>query len=256
MNNTPLISALFERLDNWRHLPGYRLEPRVDIFFSLYLKEVLQTHLDILDDQIQNEVLHVILPELPLRRGTVYGEHVDATNKSVKVDFVLFSSDLKRAYFIELKTDGNSRREEQDDYLKACEGMPLSSIVDGIVKIVLATDKKYIKKYLHLLKSLECLGFVDVPSEVYKYGFSSNKTGITAALRNIKVNPIAENTIIDVIYILPHCDNSCTSISFEKFNIIVSKYSDPVSKAFSMYLNEWSNSAGDKLPPNCVADLN
>jgi hypothetical protein len=123
MNTEIQINALFERLDTWRHLPGYRLEPRVDIFFSLYLKQVLEIHLDVQEPHNDDGVLDVILPELPLRRGTLYGEQVDSPNKSVKVDFVLFRADLKKAYFVELKTDVSSRREEQDDYLKACAGM-------------------------------------------------------------------------------------------------------------------------------------
>jgi hypothetical protein len=120
--------------------------------------------------------------------------------------------------------------------------------VDGIVKIILATEMKYIKKYLHLLKSLESLGFVDVPPEVYQYGFSPNKTGITAALRKIKVKPMTEGISIEVIYLLPRLDDSCTSISFDLFNIVVSRYEDPVSKAFSRYLDEWTHCAGEKLP--------
>ena len=35
MNNH--VNILFERLENWRHLPNYQLERRTDIFFSLYL---------------------------------------------------------------------------------------------------------------------------------------------------------------------------------------------------------------------------
>lgn len=35
------ICALFDRMDNWRHLPSYQLERRADLIFSLYLPEVL-----------------------------------------------------------------------------------------------------------------------------------------------------------------------------------------------------------------------
>jgi hypothetical protein len=39
------INQLFDHLDNWRHLPNYQLERRADIFFSLYLKDVLEARL-------------------------------------------------------------------------------------------------------------------------------------------------------------------------------------------------------------------
>ena len=37
-----MIDRLFDRMDRWRHLPSYQLERRADLFFSLYLPEVLQ----------------------------------------------------------------------------------------------------------------------------------------------------------------------------------------------------------------------
>ena len=35
------ITAIFDRMDSWRHLPGYQLERRADLLFSLYLPEAL-----------------------------------------------------------------------------------------------------------------------------------------------------------------------------------------------------------------------
>jgi len=37
------IDAIFDRMDVWRHLPSYQLERRADLFFALYLPEVLNT---------------------------------------------------------------------------------------------------------------------------------------------------------------------------------------------------------------------
>ena len=39
------IDTLFNRVDAWRHLPNYQLERRADLFFSLYLPEVLKAKL-------------------------------------------------------------------------------------------------------------------------------------------------------------------------------------------------------------------
>ncbi len=45
-NESPTIERVFELLDKWRHLPTYRLEPRADIFFALFLPEVLGVRFD------------------------------------------------------------------------------------------------------------------------------------------------------------------------------------------------------------------
>jgi len=39
------IDTLFNRMDAWRHFPNYQLERRADIFFALYLPEVLEAKL-------------------------------------------------------------------------------------------------------------------------------------------------------------------------------------------------------------------
>ena len=44
-NESPTIERVFELLDKWRHLPTYWLEPRADIFFALFLPEVLRKSL-------------------------------------------------------------------------------------------------------------------------------------------------------------------------------------------------------------------
>lgn len=41
------INDLFDNLDTWRHLPAYQLERCADIFFSLYLPDLLLNKFDI-----------------------------------------------------------------------------------------------------------------------------------------------------------------------------------------------------------------
>ena len=52
-SESPTIERVFELLDRWRHLPAYKLEPRADIFFALYLPEVLSNHFKRLDLEIE-----------------------------------------------------------------------------------------------------------------------------------------------------------------------------------------------------------
>ncbi|NDP20943.1 MAG: hypothetical protein GZ091_07680 [Paludibacter sp.] len=59
MTKELLIDQLFDRLDDWRNLPAYQLERRSDIFFSLYLKDIIQSY-------YQQKVEHII-PEFPVK---------------------------------------------------------------------------------------------------------------------------------------------------------------------------------------------
>ena len=62
------VAHLFNILDSWRHLPGYRLEGRLAPFFELFLLDMLGKCLDV-------ELHPVVIPEFPLRKGTLDGEN-------------------------------------------------------------------------------------------------------------------------------------------------------------------------------------
>lgn len=88
------LDTVFRHLGHWRHLPAYQLERRADVFFSVYLKEVVE-------EFTKTTLEDVMIPEFPVKH--------DGTNQSDKVDYVLFTKDRKRVFFIELKTDGGSQ---------------------------------------------------------------------------------------------------------------------------------------------------
>jgi hypothetical protein len=90
------IAELFSLLDQWRHLPAYQLERRADIFFALYLPELL---IDRLEIEIDGEVV----PEFPVNKSVLSAD-IDA-NRSVKVDYAAFAADRSQCVFVELKTD-------------------------------------------------------------------------------------------------------------------------------------------------------
>jgi hypothetical protein len=96
------LDVVFRHLDHWRHLPAYQLERRADIFFSVYLKSVIE---EVAEVALEDE----IIPELPLKGDLIWPEL--PTNKSVKVDYALFAKDRSRVFFVELKTDSASRRD-------------------------------------------------------------------------------------------------------------------------------------------------
>ena len=118
----PTICDIFELLDKWRHLPDYQLERRADIYFALFLPDVLEARYGPCE----------IIPEFPLRLGTLWPKGSRTLlpdkkrkwqNLSVKVDYVAFTKDPQAVYFVELKTDLKSLKDDQNAYLKRAKGM-------------------------------------------------------------------------------------------------------------------------------------
>ena len=145
------VQSYFSVLRDWKRLPAYRAEPRVDSIVGFALPEVLLHN--------RNERVTLVIPELPLRIGSVQPQHEGKSfsNKSYKVDFFVMTEGGKN-YLVEFKTDSGSRREKQDDYLDAARKVGLGAVVEGILKLYQATTYK--KKYRYLLTKLEEAGLV------------------------------------------------------------------------------------------------
>lgn len=105
--NDRLFEAVLKNMDYWRHFPAYKLEPRLDIFLSICLPDIVKAF----NPNLKESDLHVI-PEFPIHKGVVFGEKRVGTcaidNQSVKVDFAVFSKTEKKIYLVELKTDDKS----------------------------------------------------------------------------------------------------------------------------------------------------
>ncbi|MCB9684658.1 MAG: hypothetical protein H6735_06460 [Alphaproteobacteria bacterium] len=111
---------IFSNMDRWRHLPACQLERRADLFFSAYLPAVVAEHTGL-------EVSPDVIPELPIRRDLIGRDR--PSNTSVNA---AFASDRSKVFFVELKTDGGSRRDRQDAYLSRCVdiGLPRNVVHD------------------------------------------------------------------------------------------------------------------------------
>ena len=114
------IAAIFDRMDEWRHLPKYQLERRSDLFFSLYLPEVLEAKLGF---PIRAEVT----PEFPVRKATIYPHHQG--DDCCNIDYLALSASGTESVFVELKTDQASRRVQQDDYLLRAQQVGLPALL-------------------------------------------------------------------------------------------------------------------------------
>lgn len=144
--------AYFEMMADWKQLPAYKAEPRIDSLVGYYLPEFIADFLGI-------EVAGII-PELPIRLATVKPQH-EGTNyadRSYKVDFLIVGKDGIN-YLIEFKTDSSSRRDAQDTYLEEAKFHGVKSIVEGILQI--AKVSSYKTKYNHLISKLQSVGLLN-----------------------------------------------------------------------------------------------
>lgn len=192
MSNVKNIDTLFSLLDEWRHLPAYELERRVDIFFALFLPDVLSTHFDV-------ELHPMIIPEFPLRRGTLKGESVKSPNKSKRVDYVLFTENLQKMFLIELKTDIGSRKNEQDNYLEQARKAGFQNLIHGVICIYKNTKKRYIPKYNHLLDRLSELGFIKIEGKEAIYKVRNTVDGDGPEIKIVYIQPTNKGNNPDVI---------------------------------------------------------
>ena len=160
------IAEIFRLLNDWRGLPSYKLEPRVDIFFALYLPEILMHNIKELKGEI---ITHDnIIPEFPLLKKRFdkdnYVKKRDG-NRSKKADYAVFSKN--RLYLIELKTDMGSIDKKQENYMIQATTVPPSELIRDINEVVVTQqNKKYGPKYNYLSTKLSNLCEQFSPTEV------------------------------------------------------------------------------------------
>lgn len=261
-SESPTIERVFGLLDRWRHLPAYKLEPRADIFFALYLPEVLGKHFGI-------KINPLLVPEFPIKKK--------GDNTSNKADYLALQESedgkpAKRAFLVELKTDMASRREEQDEYLDYAVGEGLHWLIEDILEICRTTEEK--AKYVHLLWRLSELGLVEGVSEgiVQLYESASlvaechpNRQGeaskrgkkFAEARRGVKPAEISWPEL-KLVYIQPRKyseDGGWYVIDFKEFAEMIEYRakekgeSDGIGRMFANYLRKWADEdAGSPNP--------
>ncbi len=221
-----IAGRIFDRMDEWRHLPNYQLERRADLFFSLYLPDALQRRFGV-------PISDAIIPEFPVRIGTIYPKV--PINKSYKIDYVAFMQDLTRAIFVELKTDAGSRRTKQDKYLHAAVDAGMPALLHGLIEIFRATDSK--RKYFRLLALLAKIGLLRIPDEMGAVIERGTLLGIGELSRQIEITcPVRS---CEIVYLQPNGD-APDVLSFDKFSESVLAHGDDFSRRFAKSLVEWS----------------
>ena len=248
---TPSLDDLFNLLDKWRHLPSYRLEPRADPFFALFLPDVLESHYRIGIDRR-------LVPEFPLKKPD--------NNQSTKVDYMALSKNREYYFLIELKTDLNSLNCGQAEYLKCATGKTMTEILCEL-KEICATKRPsdHRKKYFHLLRQLACLGVIRVDPALEEKVYGSPQ-GVTDLLKKgVTVTTIDDGKRPRVIYVLPnaeegksklqHCqqlqpfDFDC--IGFDEFADCV-KQQGEIGERFAKRIRGWTTPPGDNTLSYCA----
>lgn len=205
------IDRIFDLLDDWRQLPAYQLERRSDIFFALYLNQILEkTHKTTID---------LIIPEFPVRIGEISNKYL-TLNRSFKIDYLAYSQNDQRVFLVELKTDLHSLRDKQNWYLESASKIKVSGLVNGLLKIYDATNQK--NKYNKLLDKLESINWI-----------KRSKDGILNT--DCEIQP-------EVVFIQPVVtENIGVIISFDDIIQILSEYQDTLSQRFIKSLGTWKN---------------
>lgn len=236
------IDTLFNRLDAWRHFPNYQLERRADIFFSLYLPEVLE-------DKLGFPIRTELIPEFPVHKVTINNDNNGHKgHKSVKIDYIALSKNDESpitALLVELKTDGGSLKPSQTDYLKAARKKGLKKLLEGLLIIFRATDSK--SKYFCLLSYLESLRLLRIPEKLKQIMSQPYHQGANEASEWIEITPRSIET--QIVYVIPNTDclknksigEDIKIITFQDFAKIVRRYNDEISSRFAYSLDQWAN---------------
>ncbi len=214
---------------------SYQLERRADIFFAVYLPEVIAAISGV-------ELDELVIPELPIKRDLIWPDK--PTNQSVKLDYCLFAKDRSRVFFVELKTDAGSRRAAQDEYLRASKQLGFRAVVEGVLQIALASAAH--QKYSHLLTELGRAGFLSLPSDLETFVFPTPKRGLRKKLGSVETTGL--DAPIEVIYVQPEKSPGERVVDFETFAGFVDRHDDPFSRVFAAHLRRWTVRAGSRRP--------
>jgi hypothetical protein len=107
------LQQIFDNLTEWRPLPGYSVERRLDLLLSPYLPRFLSAQM--------GAPVEVVAAEFPIPKRSAGGATDD--NLHISADFLcLRRSDPPAWILVELKTDAGSRRGEQDRAYRLAAG--------------------------------------------------------------------------------------------------------------------------------------
>ena len=252
-----MISRMLEQVDDWRHLPAYQLERRVDVLFGMLLPTVIGAKFEVNPDDCR------VIPEFPLHKGKLEGSD---SNQSGNVDFAVFfeKGNRKHLCLVELKTDQKSIKENQIETMGKAREAGARELFVGVLKAANASPEP--RKYAHLIWKLHEIGCIELPDidGFRKMPMEQKRPGLTGKTGQLerleKANVVSEawsDSDIDLIGIVPHEVTKEEIIRvFEKHRfclITFKKLADMVGKAtvqpfgvefaetFASFLHGWDD---------------
>ena len=249
---SPTVKRAFELLDRWRHLPAYQLERRADIFFALYLPEVLEEH-------FRTKINRCLIPEFPIKK-VLLPRYNENNNRSINVDYLALQEPTdgetaEQAFLVELKTDNASIDKDQLCDLLHAANCGLKCLVEGVIDICgSSTNQK--RKYAHLIRLLSCLDLVEEDGDAFPLPLRwySKTWGYTELLKGIR-NNVTERTSLKLVYVAPKEDEKLEeakipTIDFNCFADVIEKGDpDGIRRTFAYHLRNWAKEcAGTPYP--------
>lgn len=216
MNHTEAVEKILKNLDSWRHLPKYQLERRADMFFGLFVRYIVASHLNI--------ALHsTIIPEFPYKNS--------ARNTTVNFDYLLFSEDLSTAYILELKTDAGSVSDDQLIYLKKVkEENDFCSQMTDILAVAGKSNQG--SKYDHLFRILKNIKLMDDNRQTTKSVISVEILFLSPKLDVKSYDKV--RAVVD-----PDGSGERNIISFNRAAYLLENKGGTVECLFASYLKKW-----------------
>ena len=249
------ISQILRQLDEWRHLPAYQLERRVDVLFGMLLPTVIGAKYGV---SLGN---CTVIPEFPLHKGKLRKSN---NNQSVNVDFAVFFEQRTENHLclVELKTDQQSISVPQIRTMGRAANVGANALLIGVLEAARVSPRP--RKYAHLIWKLHeigCIGLPDVGGfrqmrmESERPGLMGEK-GRLGRLGAADVAKAWRDARVDLIEIMPFSsvrkkrinalaeEGFCTITFGELAKIIRKAGAKPFGKEFAdlfaSYLDRWA----------------
>lgn len=245
-----VLSDALRQLDQWRHLPAYQLERRVDVFFGLLLPEIIESRFNVPRGKL--------IPEFPLHKGETRISEDPGNNQSVNVDFALFCSqpESERIFLVELKTDMRSINKAQLYKMIKAKEAESKSVLSGVVKAAGASAAP--RKYAQLIWRLSEIGCIDVEPSFCDMNMEHAQPGLAHNFRKLSVSERWFDAAIELILISPKRIDNIDEYPYSEYhcldfcmvNKIIAGSRSPFGAQFAEYLLKWRSDAGVVNPWN------
>lgn len=204
------LDQVFALLRDWRKLPTYQLERRVDIVAAVFLRDFLASRLD------PKVTLHErMIPEFPLHQALKAMPYVgipeNADRLADHVDFALCAKDRSTVFLVEFKTDMKSLRDGQAEYLEAASDLPFDALLAGFAQLRASPNRR-----VH-----DRVKFNTLAAELKRWGFDMDGD----------YRAVAAQTRVRVCYLSPLPPKDDEALPVAKY-FVFSEFADFIEDAY------------------------